>query len=69
MSDTVHYTKASELWNIKPEGQNNKLAGSTVDCIDVSYSVLIGGKYKRLLRNVNLHLEPVGIISMVVYMV
>ena len=59
MSDTVHYTKASELWSIKPDDQNSKLVGSTVDCIDVSYSVLLAGKYKRLLRNVNLHLEPV----------
>lgn len=63
MEDTVQYTAANELWAWKPDGNNNhqpaKPTGVTVDVIDVSYSVLLGSKYKRLLRNVNLHLDPV----------
>eukprot|EP01035_Chromulina_nebulosa_P017867 gene17867-23483_t len=54
----------SELWTWKQTDNptvkaatSQKPSGVTIDVIDVSYSVTIGGKEKKLLRNVNLSLQ------------
>lgn len=43
--------------------QQHQLKGLVVDAIELSYSVLLrNGKYKRLLRDVTIHVESVGIV-------
>ncbi len=63
VDSTVQYTAANDLWAWKPESAResvSKPVGVTLDIADVSYTVKLEGKYKRLLRNVNFHLDPVS---------
>lgn len=60
MEGTVQESTANELWGYKDStpGAPSKPVGVTLDAKDLSYSVNLGGTWKRLLRNVNLHLDP-----------
>lgn len=56
----------SELWNWKKNpihgsagtAAASKQEGVTVDVVNCSYTVTVGGKVKQLLRDVNLNLQP-----------
>ena len=63
----IEYTTQYAAWNEAGNESNATGAvgsiphgsGSVVDTIDLSYSVLLKGKYKRILRDVNIHVEAV----------
>jgi ABC-type multidrug transport system fused ATPase/permease subunit len=54
----------SELWNWKGNPLHggaagpSKPSGVSVDVINCSYTVTVGGKEKQLLRDVNITLQP-----------
>ena len=62
--DSAQLHAANELWGHKQEGggQAAKPVGVTLDAKDLSYSVNLGGTWKRLLRNVNLHLDQLSFL-------
>ena len=63
LTEELPNSQQNELWAWNQEGGKAPAAhatGCTLDVRDVSYSVYLNDKYKRLLRNVNLHLEPVS---------
>ena len=65
LTEELPNVQQNELWAWKQDGAKpaaTPATGCTLDVRDVSYSVFIDEKYKRLLRNVNLHLEPVSIL-------
>jgi hypothetical protein len=62
----IEYSTNYAAWeSVQPHNsgtrtQHDVTSGVVVDAIDLSYSVLVNEQYKRILRDVNIHIEAVS---------
>jgi len=61
------YSSAYATWesplahdSVSKVSHPDRTSGVVIDALDLSYSIHINGKYKRLLRDVNAHVDAVS---------